>query len=353
MENRNAGNAFHIKQFMVKAGIVLLLLILLYLQREIVHVFLIVFAGILLAVFLDGMAKFLALKTGLSRKLALGLGVILLIVFLAVAEQIAGARLVNQFVQLTKRIPEAFESIRTNLSHSRWGQKLLAAMQKPRQILPLGPDVLQRITGIFSSALGVIGSILVIAFIGIYLSVNPDVYIKNIVRLFPVTRQQSVREVFKALGHALRWWLVGRIASMFVVGALTAMALAIFGIPLALTLGLIAALLSFVPYLGPVASAVPAVLVGLGESPITAVYVIIIFMVVQFLESYLITPLIQRRAVSIPPALLLTVQILMGVLAGALGIFLATPLAVVVIVLIQILYVRDVLGDSPKILGEH
>lgn len=161
-----------------------------------------------------------------------------------------------------------------------------------------------------------------------------------------------MRQVFESLGTALRWWLVGRAASMLVVGILTALGLWIAGVPVPLALALIAALMAFVPFLGPVLGAIPAVLVALVESPVKVLYVIIVFTFVQLLENYFITPLIQQRAVSMAPALLITVQIVMAILFGAMGVLLATPLAVVFIVLVQMLYIHDVLGDRIRLLGE-
>jgi predicted PurR-regulated permease PerM len=139
---------------------------------------------------------------------------------------------------------------------------------------------------------------------------------------------------------------------MAVVGVLTAIGLWVAGVPLAFVLGLIAALLSFVPYIGPLAAVIPAALVALAEDPTKVIYVFALYGAVQLLESYLITPLIQERAVSIPPAVLIAAQVIMGVLAGAAGVLMATPLAVVLIVLVQMLYLEDVLGDSVSTLGE-
>jgi predicted PurR-regulated permease PerM len=139
---------------------------------------------------------------------------------------------------------------------------------------------------------------------------------------------------------------------MSVVGVLTTLGLWIAGIPNPLALGLLAALLSFVPYVGPILSFVPAVLVALMVSLTKVLYVVIVFGFVQTLESYVVTPLVQQRAVSMPPVILITAQIAVGVLSGAIGVLLAAPLAVVVIVLLQMLYVEDVLGDSIQVLGQ-
>jgi predicted PurR-regulated permease PerM len=198
----------------------------------------------------------------------------------------------------------------------------------------------------------VLTSGLVVIIIGLYAAATPTVYINGIVRLLPPSRRQRGRAVLRALGQALRWWLVGRIASMAVVGVLTAIGLWVAGVPLAFVLGLIAALLSFVPYIGPLAAVIPAALVALAEDPTKVIYVFALYGAVQLLESYLITPLIQERAVSIPPAVLIAAQVIMGVLAGAAGVLMATPLAVVLIVLVQMLYLEDVLGDSVSTLGE-
>jgi predicted PurR-regulated permease PerM len=139
---------------------------------------------------------------------------------------------------------------------------------------------------------------------------------------------------------------------MGVVGLLTGVGLLIAGVPTPLALGLLAALLSFVPYVGPILSFIPAVLIALTVSLTKVFYVVLVFGIVQTLESYLVTPLVQRRAVSLPPVILITAQIAMGVLAGATGVLLATPLAVCVIVLLQMLYVEDVLGDEVHVLGQ-
>src|SRR5690606_31896700 len=101
----------------------------------------------------------------------------------------------------------------------------------------------------------------------------------------------------------------------------------------------------FVPYIGPVAAAVPAVLIGLAQSPVQALYVVIVYVIVQTLEGNFITPFIQERAVALPPAALLVGQVLMGVVFGLVGVLLATPLAVVAILLVQMLYIRQVLRD--------
>jgi predicted PurR-regulated permease PerM len=224
---------------------------------------------------------------------------------------------------------------------------------KPQQVLSSGGGGLaSSVTGAVSTAASAFTNALIVFVIGVYLALDPGPYTDGIVRLVPKTQRDRISEVLAAIGHTLRWWMVGRGASMAVVGILTGVGLLIAGIPLAFSLGVIAALFSFVPYIGPIASAVPALLVALTVSPVKALYVLGIYAAVQFLESYLVTPLIQERAVSIPPALLVSVQVVAGVLAGALGVLLATPMGVALVVAVQMLYVEDALGDRVDVLGE-
>lgn len=137
------------------------------------------------------------------------------------------------------------------------------------------------------------------------------------------------------------------------VGVLTALGLWLIEMPLVLALAPIAGLFSFVPFLGPLASAVPALLIAFGQGRAEAVRVVAVYSGVQFLEGNFITPIIQLRAVSLPPAVLLGSQLLMGLFLGLVGILVATPMAVAVLVAVQLLYVRRLLGERVPVLGEH
>jgi predicted PurR-regulated permease PerM len=169
--------------------------------------------------------------------------------------------------------------------------------------------------------------------------------VRGITKLFPIEKRPRVREILYQIVDMLGWWLIGKAGSMLVIGILTWIGLWIIGVPLSLTLGLIAGLLSFIPNFGPILSAVPAILLGFIDSPVKALYVLILYIVVQLIESNLITPMIERRTVELPPALTIISQLALGVLIGGLGLVLATPLLAVVMVLVQTVYIQDVLGD--------
>ncbi len=150
------------------------------------------------------------------------------------------------------------------------------------------------------------------------------------------------------IGHVLRRWIVGQSLLALCVALLTGTGLLLLGAPFALALALFAGLMEFVPYIGPFVAAVPAILVGFAESPQLALWIALLFLAVQSIESYVLAPLIQHRAVHLPPALILFVQVLMGVIVGGLGVAVATPLAAAAMVAISMLYVEDVLGDKSR-----
>ncbi len=326
-------------------------LVLLHFLRPVAQALLVLFGGGMLAVFIHGIASWLVKRLRLPRQIALTLVVVGVIAVPVLIGWLIGPQIVDQVLQLRDRLPEAREGIETALSRSDWGRRVLEAYPAFRDSYTPGPDAISRVTGIFSTTAGAVASLFVMLFLGVYLAAAPRLYVSGVTRLFPRARRSRVREVLTAMVNVLRRWLAGRFASMLAVGVLTLIALAIAHVPLALALSVIAGLLTFVPYVGPVLAAVPAILVVLVDDPIKAIAIVVIYTVVQLLENYLITPLIQQRAVSLAPAFLITTQILMAVLFGPLGVLFATPLAVVGVVAIQAFYIEDVLGDRTDLLG--
>src|SRR5690606_26681495 len=134
---------------------------------------------------------------------------------------------------------------------------------------------------------------------------DPRRYVRPILLLMPKARRGRAAEVVSVLGHALRRWLAGRVASMVLIGILTGFGLWLLDIPAAFALGFLAGALSFIPNLGPVLSALPGVLLGFMDGPMMAVWVILVYSGVQALEGFMITPFIEQYAVSLPAGYLL------------------------------------------------
>jgi predicted PurR-regulated permease PerM len=139
--------------------------------------------------------------------------------------------------------------------------------------------------------------------------------------------------------------VLGRLFSMVALGILTALGLWALGVPAAVALGLFAALLTFVPYIGAFVAALPAVLLAAAVKPILALYVAGLYLAIHIIEGYVLVPLVQRRAAHLPPALILAAQLILGLLAGIFGLLLAPPLLAAIVVLVRDIYVEDTLGD--------
>jgi predicted PurR-regulated permease PerM len=199
--------------------------------------------------------------------------------------------------------------------------------------------------GFFTSTLGALGNFFITLLLAVYFASEPRFYTRGFTKLFPVRLRDRVSEVLAATADSLSWWLVGKAASMLFIGLVTWIGLSILGVPLALTLGLIAGLLSFIPNFGPIMSAVPAILLAFIDSPMTALYVAILYVFVQLIESNVVTPLIERKTVELPPGLTIIFQLALAALVGGLGLVLATPLLAVIMVVVEMIYIQDVLGD--------
>lgn len=331
---------------LVYVGIGVTVVVLLVLLWYAIDVFLLLFMGIFIAVLLRAPADWLAGRTGWSEGVTLSLVIFLLIALLGVGGFFFGRTVVNQSWQLTQQLPKVVEKVRERLRRTDYGKQLAEATETPP------PEASAQVVGkglrLVGSTFAAVGSLVVVLFIGIFLAWQPSAYRRGFVRLFPERRRKRVREVLNAIGYVLQRWLVGQVVLMTIVGVLTWIGLHFLDVPFALPLALFAAFAEFVPYIGPIVAGIPAVLVALAEGPELAIWVAGLYIAIQSVESYLLTPLIQQRAVYLPPALLLFSQVILGVTAGPLGVIVATPLAAAGLVAVNKLYVEDVLGDNGK-----
>lgn len=199
----------------------------------------------------------------------------------------------------------------------------------------------------FKSTFGVVVNVVLILFVGLFLAVSPQTYRDGVVILFPPERRDRIQGLMNQLSDTLWHWLLGRFGSMVITGLGAWLVLALIGVPMAGTLGLISGLLTFIPNIGSLIAFCLAILIALPKGPTTAALVVPAFIGLQLVESYLITPLIQEQQVSLPPALLIAFQAIMGVLFGFLGAMVASPLLAASKVIVQELYVKDYLEKQP------
>lgn len=330
-------------------GIVVALVTLFLLLWYLAELLLAVFGGILFAIILSYPTDLLRQRTGLRRGVCLGIVVLALLVAAIGVGFIMAPQIAAQSAQLAEKIPESIEQLRSWLGEYEWGRRLLGkADQVPDEAE--AEQVVVAAAGFLRLTTEVIARVLIILFIGLYLAAEPETYKRGILHLVPKKKRERAEHVLNAVGFTLRWWLMGQLVAMFFVFVLSWIGLAALGVPLALTLAIISGLLTFIPFLGPILAAVPAILVGLMEGWQLALGVTILYVAIQNLEGYVITPLIQRKAVELPPALTLVAQILMILLLGFMGLVFAVPLAAAALVAVKMIYVQDILGDDIEVL---
>jgi predicted PurR-regulated permease PerM len=262
--------------------------------------------------------------------------VLLLLLAIGLIFWMMGGQLASQYQQLAEQLPKSLENLQKQVEDNPWGRRLFRQLPSLEKMTLGRVDPLSRITGAFSGTLGALANVIVVVFIGLYGAFDPDTYVGGLLRLVPPRKRQRATEILRAIADALQGWLIARFFSMAVVGTTTTIGLWLLGVPMALTLGLLAGLFGFIPYVGPILAAVPALLLALATGPQQALYVGLLYLAVQMVETYALTPLVEQEAVKLPPALTIVVMLLFGVLVGGLGVALAAPLTASV----------NALGDS-------
>lgn len=335
------------ERVLIVIGLVILTLLLVLLVYNTFDVLLLIFAAALIAILLRGLADLLGRLIKISEGLRVGLVSVVFLLILGGAIALLAPDVAQQIAHMRDELPRSAAAAASYISQFDWGKAIIDQLPSFNDIVEnITPSrLLTSVGGIFSSTVGAVGNFFITILLGIYFAVSPRFYTEGFVKLFPIHNRGRLTEVLHAIGETLRWWLIGKAGSMIFIGLLTWLGLSILGVPLALTLGLIAGLLSFIPNFGPILSAVPAMLIAFVDSPISALYVGGLFILVQLIESNIVTPLIEKETVELPPGLTIMFQLALAVLVGGLGLVLATPLLAVVMTIVQMVYIEDILGD--------
>ncbi|HMO79639.1 MAG TPA: AI-2E family transporter [Pyrinomonadaceae bacterium] len=336
------------QKVLAAVGIVVAAALLLLLVYFTIDVIMLLFSAALFAVFLRGFAVPLSRYIRIPEAAGVLLVFVLVLVVAAGGIAMLAPSVAKQVQVLRVELPLSAQKAAAFISQYDWGRTLIDQMPSTQGIIEKVDvsSLLSGVGGVFSSTVGIVGNLFIGILIAVYIAVEPKVYINGFVRLFSIHKRKRASEVLDAVGETLRWWLIGKAGSMLFIGVLTWIGLSILGVPLALTLGLIAALLSFIPNFGPILSVLPALLVAFVDTPIKAAYVAGLYLGIQLIESYLVTPYIERETVSLPPALTMVFQLALVVTLGFAGMVLAAPLLAVILVIAHMVYVQDVLGDK-------
>jgi predicted PurR-regulated permease PerM len=335
--------------FVRRVLIVLGLAALFFLVWELRILLLMLFGAIVVASIFRAVADAICKYTKLPNGVSTALAIILVLGSLGALIALFGSHVSQQVQTLRETLPAAWKTLEQRIGDiglSAQLDKLVATITAPGggSLSGFGRTLLSIGSGL--------ADLLVVIFAGIYLATQPNFYRTGLIKLIPPLRRKIAAEAILESERALRLWLKGQAMAMVVVGLLTGFGLWWLGMPSAFTLGLLAGVLEFIPFAGPIIAAVPAILLALAVSPELTLWVLLLYVAVQQFEGNLLTPLVQQYAVDLPGAVLLFSLIGFGSLFGTLGIILAAPLAVVSMVLVKRLYIIEALDTPTPIPGE-
>lgn len=330
--------------FIVGAVLVLGLLV-----WQLTEVWVLVFAAILFATILCSLVAQIERYTPIPSPWSLILAIAVVALLGAVFVLLLGFQIRAQFSSLLDELPQYVENLGDQLGIEDLEQQVADGMESAST----DSGLLGLATGYTVSTVSAITNFALILIIGIYLAANPQHYLYGFLKLVPTPYTERVEDALINIGHALRRWLGGQFLIMLIVGTLVSVGLSLIGLPSALALGFMAGVAEFVPVLGPILAAVPAILIAFSEDRQTLFWVIGLFVAVQQLEGYVITPLVQRRAVQLPPVLTILSIVGFGILLGLPGIVMAAPLAVALMVAVERLYVRETLHKDVDVPGDE
>jgi predicted PurR-regulated permease PerM len=303
-----------------------------------------VFGAIVVATLFRSLAG-LYQRLRIPEGLAVGLAVLTVIAVVGGAAAMFGAQLAAQAGDLSSSIPRAWATVKEQIASLGVPTSVFQTASAGSGVSGMAGNIAMSLgTGLADALLILVG--------GIFLAASPRFYRVGAVKLVPEERRHQTWSALEASGTALKLWLKAQLLTMLLVGTVTGLGLWLIGVPSWFALALLAALLEFVPYVGPIAAAVPAILLAAAVDPQTALFTVGLYVLVQQLEGYVFSPLMQQWAVDLPGALLLFSLLACGTLFGAIGIIFAAPLTVVLFVLVKKLYVREALDTATPIPGE-
>jgi len=289
--------------------------------------------AVLAAMMLHLVERSICRVTGMRDSIALTLAVLLILIAFVVCGWLFEARLTTQFGQVIHQIQAGLRELGPFRSFAGNASTLIG----------------QTIPTALSSGLVIAEFAVVVAIAAIYIAAQPDMYRRGLVALFPRPLRADVAEALKVVGAALQYWLLGQLIIMVIVGAFSYCGMLIIGLPNPLALALIAGIAEIIPYVGPFIGAVPAILVALTIGLAPALWTLAVYIAIHIFEGYLIAPLLQRRFVHIPPALILMSILFSQLLFGPLGVMFAAPIAVFTYTAVKLLYVRDTLNEQVEL----
>ncbi len=321
------------------------------------EVVLLIFTGVVVGVFLAqasiNLSRWLRVPRWIALAGIIGVGAVAGFFFaVQIVPQVA-----EQLQLLVERLPEFLQGAWRRIENSWFGADAVQAIEDSvadaardpggSPLLQQGAGLVRQVAGIFSSTLGALTGILVVLIIALYIGAEPSLYRNGILALVPPDNREDADELLDRLGRVLAWWFAGQTLSMLALGSLMTAGLSLLGVPFALVFGIFTALMTFIPNLGPVIAAIPVLLVALTQGIDVMLYATILVIAVQNVEGLVLTPLVHRRFIALPPALVLGALLILGTLAGFIGVLVAMPLTAVALTVTRfIVEKRDIAAGA-------
>ncbi|MET3980600.1 putative PurR-regulated permease PerM [Mucilaginibacter sp. UYP25] len=324
-------------------AIVALLVVAILIARVAFNVILMILAGALISVYFHGLGDMIERKTKWNRKVCMAISVGGSFLLLVTLLWFMGTTIQGQIAILNESLPETINNFKAKLGGSPLGSKVLEYFNDDGN----SDKMFTTARSFFSTSFGVLGNIYIIMFLGLFFSTHPSLYKDGIIKLFPGKNKPMAKKVIDRISQALKGWLKGMMLSMVLIFIMISTGLTVIGIPVALVLALLTGLLKLIPNFGSLVAMIPGVLLALTQDLNTAIIVALLYIVSQTIVSNIVTPLIQKKMINIPPALTIISQVLMGVLSGVLGIILAVPLLSIIIILVDEIYVKKINPEEP------
>jgi predicted PurR-regulated permease PerM len=337
-------------------GVVAFAALLLFIWYYAATLFLI-FAGMLLGVALNAMVNMLGRVVNLAHSLRLTIVCLVLAGLLSGVVFLGGATIAQQATALSDTIKSQLVGVKAFLerngidtSYLELGNPNASADSStpatsgpaPTHNLPSagaiassGGAIVSQTLKLLLATVSAVGNFFIVLFLGLTFAAQPSVYRKGLLFLAPARHRARTTVIVDRIGETLERWLIAQIITMFVVFVVTWIGLSIIGVNSSFILGIQAGLLAFIPTVGALLAGLIVVLASLASGWVAAVSAFVLFLGVHALESYILTPIIQRHALDIPPATLFAFQILLGVVFGIWGLALALPLMAIVKVMID------------------
>ncbi len=316
-----------------------------YILWLLVDLLLLLFACALVSLILLTITNAIRRRTRLPFGIALGLSVFGLLILIGGAFAFFGTTMQGEFAELANRLPAAWTNLEARMRTSAVGASIL---ERAEGLAPSGQTVVNAVTTALAAVGGALSGLAIVLVGGLYLAAQPTLYATGLLRLIPPAARGPAAETLDAISVSLRNWLKGQALGMLFVGIATGFGLWLVGVPAAWAIGLVAGLAEFVPYLGVLVAGIPAVVLGFGQGTDTGLWTVGVLIAVQQLQGNLVMPLLQNRMVDLPPAVTIFGIIAAGILFGVAGVLLATPLTIVVLVLIRRLYLEE---DKQEVLA--